>query len=290
MFKSILISLIFMLIGCQNVRPKSDSSKLSIEDVYINLIKDKQDADGFIDTNHCDALLHTGLLSVQSIDVNLNAAELNGQWFRRPLSYPECYTEGKSRSTISRDMLLGVLWYAVANNDLDTLERMWDYGTSHAWIMGNNEHTIMNPNMISLLARSIKYLNGEDYKARHLPMVYPTNCEGYVCHLAALQIALNGHIFGQINSYERDYLINIANKNPNNILYAALKAKYTDGDYRQVHRLLSRYPTTRLPNNTDWCDDWPVQRDDNDIGLKPCTEDKQHSGGEVLFVLWLMTN
>jgi len=283
--------LTFLLLACSTFSPKSSPKTIDLEAQYVSMVQDIQDENGFIDTKYCDSILHTALIGVHpDIKVNLEAAEKSpGEWLRRPLSYPECFESGESRSTISRDMLLGVMWWAVVNKDLGMLERMWDYGTSNAWFMGNNVHTVMNFNMITLLAKAIYKLGGSDYLPRR-SYIYFGNCEGYVCHLSALQIALNGYIEGSIRGSHVDYLIKIADKNPNNILFAALKAKYVDYDFAKVFAMIAqRYPADRLPNTSDWCDDWPVQREDTDSNLRPCKGvGRQHSGGELLFTLWII--
>lgn len=301
MLKLFILFISLMFSSCSVYGPKSRVSVFDsdIEQVYIELIRSEmQDENGFIDYKHCDSLLHTGLLGVhKKIKVNITAAELSpGQWLRRPINYDECYKSGESRSTISRDMLLGLIWYSVYNDRLDILENLWDYGVNHFWIMGEDDtggfHTIMNSKMISLLARSIKYLGGNYSKFWvNTPIKFSDNCGGYVCHLTALQIGLLAKINGGVSESEFKVLKQLKNRNPNNILYQTLYHKYLDGDYTKVYNLIdSKYPPNRLPNNLDWGDDWPVQRDDDDPGLRPSRETRQHSGGELLFVLALINN
>lgn len=282
--------LLIFLLACSTFKPKSSSNKVDIESNYISMIKEVQDENGFIETKHCDSLLFSALIGVHpEVDVNLEAAEVReGEWLRRPTNYPECFEAGASRSTISRDMLLGVIWWATVNKDLGMLERMWEYGSSNAWVMGNNVHTVMNFNMITLLAKAIYKLGGKDHLPRRSYLVFG-DCEGYVCHLSALQIALVGEIEGSIRGSHADYIINISDRNPGNILFQALRAKYVDHNFIKVYALISsKYPTDRLPNTSDWCESWPVQREDTDSNLRPCRMEKIHSGGELLFTLWLI--
>lgn len=167
----------------------------------------RQDPHGFVLTEHCDSTFFSGLLGASGYQVDMTAAEVGpGQWLRRPTSYPECWGCGKSRSTISRDMLLGVYWWAWEHQDLGLLERMWDYGVRHFWRMGRGRYwgadTIMNPAMISTLAQMIYVLGGKNHwVARRLPTWWSvTQKPGqfYVNRLTAIHLILRREIYGQL--------------------------------------------------------------------------------------------
>ncbi len=262
-----------------------------MEKNYVAMVQSIQDEYGFIDTDKCDSLAHSGLIAVHpEIDVDLRAAEISpGEWIRRPTTYMDCYRTGESRSIISRDGLLSVILASVVNKDLELLEDMWEYGAKNNWVMGKTTHSLMNTNMISLLARAIKHLGGTDhYLSRQIPIIH-SECKGYECHLVAVQIATYGEIEGHIEERHIDYLEKLVKKNPRNILYQALYTKYLNGNFKKVHKLIKeKYPMYRLPNNSDWADDWPTQRDDNDDNLKPGKTEKKHSAGELIFVYALM--
>ncbi len=295
MLKHLLIIVLSLkFLSCSTHEPKNLNIGSSIlEQKYVSMIQGIQDANGFIDTKHCDSLMHTGLLSTHSsIEVDIRAAEGRpGEWFRRPLDYKECFKNNESRSTISRDMLLGVLYYAVYNKDLEILEDLVDFGTKRNWVMGSDNtggfHTIMNTKMLSLLGRSIEYL-GSESKLAYLPISFNANCEGFTCHLTALQIGLLAKINNSVSDKNLKVLKKLKNKNPNNLLYNTLYHKYADGNFSSVYKLMDKYPLDRLPNNTDWSDDWPPQRDDDDPGLLPGAQKKQHSGGEILFIFSIL--
>jgi len=289
MYKLLTLTLLLTLVSCRTYKPHNSTLPSDTYTRYVALLPTVQDSNGFVDTGHCDSILHTALISViPGTNINLSAAEIGpGQWLRRPANYPECFESGESRSTISRDMILGVIWSAVANKDLEMLERLWEYGSSHAWIMGTPfYHTILNPNMVSLLSRAIEKLGGEKYIERKIPLTFG-DCDGYVCHLTALQIALYGYIEGDLSSGQINILKKLVDKAPANVLFQALYHKYTNGDYSAVKRLMAKYPTNRLPTNKDWCDEWPVQRTEVS---QPCDTPKQHSGGELLFIIWLIAS
>ncbi len=287
--------IVLLLASCSVYKPKPtelSSDLKTYEFNYVHMVQSIQDEFGFIDTDKCDSLAHTGLIAIHpQIDVDLEAAEISdGEWLRRPVTYKECHKSGESRSKISRDGLLSVIYAAYVNKDLAMLERMWEYGASNNWVMGSTLHSVMNPNMISLLAQAIHKLGGADhYISRQIPVLPLYNCKGYECHLSMVQIALFGELNGKIYEHHLDFLKKLEKKNPKNILVKTIIHKYTDGDFSSIERLIkAKYPLYRLPNRRDWCDDWPTQRDDNDPNLKPCKGEKPHSAGELIFVFGLM--
>lgn len=185
----------------------------------------KQDQHGFVATDHCDSTLFSGMLSAGGMRVNMTAAEKSpGEWLRRPTSYPECWGCGKSRSTISRDMLLGVYWDAWRHGDLPMLERLWRYGVKHGWRMGKGRwfgaDTVMNTAMISTLAQMIYRLGGENHWiARRLPTFWSVKDEHYKNRLTALHLGLRREVFGPLGWYARDTVLELAELFPDNPLF-----------------------------------------------------------------------
>jgi hypothetical protein len=94
-----LILLVLGVLGVlscgSNVTPSTptETSLDRLEDKYLlykDLVSNHQDSYGFIYTEHCDATLFSGLLSIVK-EVELEAAkDSKGQWFRRPTSYTPC--------------------------------------------------------------------------------------------------------------------------------------------------------------------------------------------------------
>lgn len=291
---TILLSL--YTLGCGS-KPRSVDVPLLISeraDIYRALVSKTQDDDGFIDTKRCDSLLFSSLISTAGIDVNLEAAEVSpGEWLRRPISYPECYENRLSRSRVSRDMLLGVFWDSWAKGDLNRLQRIWDYGSANNWIMGTYRPLdlkaigtmTMNPAYITLLARMIYALGGPDYTVRLAPIFITNSCEGFTCHLSVLYLLLLGEVSG-LSSSQIDRLEQISIQNPQNLLFTAAAIKY--GKHRPWLVNWSLYPADRLPDSSDRCETWATQRDDNDVGLQPCTKNELHSGGDLIFVDWIL--
>lgn len=178
---------------------------------------------GWPDRWDCDATLWASLAQTAGLEgVQLGLAEYApGQLGRRPL--PACYpaTSGHpdSKSSISKDMILGYLWAAWARADYAAVRRLADYGENHSlevvagfpvgWVMGEPfpamaSRVVLSPAGIGLVGRMLYVLSGSadapDY--RQIPAAYPPRSETaaqepYQRHLAALAIALSGAVTEQ---------------------------------------------------------------------------------------------
>ena len=241
------------------------------------------DPSGFIEVNHCDSLLFTALANLTA---DLSAAEPDpGRYVRRPVGYPDCFATGSSRSDVSRDMLLGVTYHSYITGDLDRLLRLWDYGTSHNWIMSvhGGQHAIYGPADMALLAQTIYVLSdGErDYSIRHAAPSVAYNKEGYVRHLQAITVWLRREVYGGLLKSEIELIERYADEAPNNALFPMVLGRYDVA----ARLLINTYPRDRLPTSADWCDAWRIQRLDGDSGQLPCADRGLiHSGGELLFI------
>lgn len=241
-------------------------------------------------SRECDALLFVSLQQVglnEPGDVEMAESE-SGKWNRlpRPDYAAEC------SSDISRDMLTGVFVWAWEFRRLDVLERMWAYGESHDWVMGEERkpglqnRVRMLPGTQGLLAELIATLGGESHWERKLLNVTPLSTEaGFQSHLTLLQIHLRGEMHNGLSAGELDSLREILWHMAGNPLAHALLHKYTDGDQSvATNLLLSIWPAGRLPTQRDWSEEWRTQRSDGDTGLQPGDSDVPHSGGDFLFV------
>lgn len=263
---------------------------------YLSLIPTVQGPSGFISTDRCDSLLLSSLLaSVAPGIVDPRSAEDTvhpGRWYRRPVSIPECYSTGESRSTISRDQLLGVLWWAWRTQRLDILQDLWRYGEERSWFMGDGRldgaDTQFGP-LVGLLAREIFALGGSDYAARLVPLPAETEqgSVGFDAHLQVLEILLAGEIGGDISDSALERLREQVARQPRNPLYQYAAHRYTDGVQGAATALLSDpalYPSDHLPTSADRCEEYLPQRDDGP-DWQPCpAEGRTHSGVDFLFV------
>ena len=275
---------------------------------YLHLIEQKTDEHGFILTDHCDATLFSGLLgTVLDINVNLIAARRFGteQWFRRPSQ--DCYPD-HSRSTISRDMLLGVICYAWRTRDLPIINDLWAYGENNGWVMGEGDFTatFFTPAMQSILARVMYELGGDDhYVIRSIPIKLPEIFNhkvivnsgrpvGFQAHLEVLGILLVGEVEGGLAAGLVAILKHHADRQPENALFLYGYDKHATGDYKDAIAILNSetlFPSSRLPTRKDHAEDWLWQRDFGADWLPsedPSDQREELTGGDFLFVAALI--
>lgn len=305
----ITISVMFLfLLSCGQHKEKvttvntvaSDATRAQLRDrydLYLEGLKSRhQGPAGFILSEACDSLLFTGLVAatVPDIAVDLTAArDAGGAWHRRPLSLPECYPEF-SGSSISRDMLVGVLWYAWRTKRLDIAEQLLSYGHAHGWVMGAGPYsrTYVMPGLQSTIAEVVYRLGGHnDAALRSFPQVYG-DADGYELHLQVLLILLRGELTGNIGDWALEKLQTAFTSNQRNALYAYAHAKWVSGDYAPAYAALADanyFPPDRLPSTKKYCAEWLWQRD---LGAdwQPCPSEnsKEHSGADWLFVYGLL--
>lgn len=256
-------------------------------ELYQRLFEAVSDKNGFIATEHCDSLMYSSLANP---NINLQAAEIEpGKWLRRPTDYPECFSSGESKSNISRDGLVGVIYRSLKNKDVAMLKRMWDYGQSHNWVMGQDgwQHSVFTPDYIALLAQALyKTSDGKyDYIARvfTFPKMVPA-LPGYTSQLQAIYIKLKDELY---NTYNGDIARKLFDQNKINPLLAII----ADDKEAATDLLLQTWPEDRLPTSHDWCADWLLDQASNGNGRNPClNEDVTHSGGDFLFVTRLVLN
>lgn len=244
---------------------------------------------GFIQTGECDSLLFSGLYgTVAEVDL-LAARDESGQWFRRPLSLPECYEAKASASTISRDMFVGLLWWIWTHKKLDVAEDLWKYGLVHNWVMGQGEpsRVVFTPNMQYMLAELICRLGGSTCKAsaRSFPLAWTVGNIGFQAHLDVLLILLKGEMTRTITDDELLVLKTQSEKQPFNALFSYAFHRFTDGNQNSAIELLllnKWFPSDRLPTASDRCEPWLWQRDMSD-DWNPCVGG-MHVGGDFIFV------
>lgn len=286
---------------------------------YFKLSFAQRDDNGFVESQECDSLLFTGLLGcLPSTGVNIEAAhDYDGKWLRRPKTLPPCYDytdkwilkdrlvslykyykehgfdkEGMKKifeaggSSISRDMLVGLAWYAYANKRLDISESVIKYALSHKLIMGQGTptRTLMTPGLLSTYAWISYKLGGPSrWLIRHIPQSESKSVVDFQAHLSVLHILLRNKLTGK-NNY-KDLLLKQAQRQPNNALFQ-FAAGYVDA----AKVLLANekwFPKDRLPTAKDRDAQWLWQRDYGDDWL-PYDSDKVHSGADFLFCYWLI--
>lgn len=276
---------------------------------YRNLVSSVQDKWGFVSSENCDALIMTSLLGASGVPVaDIYAAEdptNPGKWVRRPQFRDgaplPCYGNkdpelDSSRSSISRDQLLGLAWYFWRTKDLAGAQRVRAYADAHGNTMGEGDEatTGLRLPLSQTYSLLIEKLGGPAHVGVIAPLPDVAPLSGYQQHLQALHILLRGEIQGDISALQRWILCSLADKHPDSPLMQAAAAHWYSSTYWPKFlsaAMNERYfPTNRLPTSADRCTDWAVQQD-NPADWVPCPkEQKTHSGGDFLFAVSILSD
>lgn len=152
----------------------------------------------------CDSLLWSGLAAYAGAPVDLSLAEYYpGEWHRRPA--PSCWTKADgdvgSKSTISKDMLQGLLLAIWETRDVQTALRLAKFGEDNQWRMGEPypemaSRVVMSGNLKGQLGRIIyKLTDGRDRRSyRNTAPLYGPVFKDYERHIQAIGIYLYGEL------------------------------------------------------------------------------------------------
>lgn len=244
-----------------------------------------QDEDGFIDSEHCDSLLFSALTGcVPDIKVDIDKAFNGKTWERRQCKNP-CFPE-HSKSSISRDMLLGLAWFAYYNKRLDISESVINHALKNNMIMGEGKlaRIIMTPGLLATYAWISYKLGGPSrFWLRWIPTNITKNQTGYQAHLTVLHGLLREKVSGKVKNLDVfDYYYKHSPKNP---LFAIAASHYKEAEDSLIEDTF--WPNNRLPTNKDRKPQWLMERDPSE--WIPGDEDKVHSGADFLFTSWLIT-
>ena len=259
----LLILAALALLGCKQDKVERTRTKVTdgyitvaaLRDEWLDQLGERSEMYGWPSDDDCDGLLWAGEASSGGAQVDLLAAErAPGEMLRTPYdpSFPEreCFARGGSKSTISRDMLLGYMLGLLRTKDLFSARRLYDYGKAHDWMMGSPQGILtavyFNPNMQALLARLIYVLSDKtDARDRHDAVpVYFTVKKDYEKHLQVLSIYLFGEMTrragkGYITQPMLDRLKSHAEAQPDDALFNAVLGQFT-GDYSRAITLLEQ--------------------------------------------------
>lgn len=255
-----------LVVGCGKKVEEADSQKLGrlgeLRAKYQeNVEKAKKEWDqetGWPSKDDCDGTLWAGLARAGQVSsVMLNRAKhADGKIHRRPTS--PCYANGQdlgSKSTISKDMLLGYVYGLFRSGNRGELEYLFGYGRSNNWIMGEPAsevgRVVLTPNGIATLCRAIKSLGGSYKPECDLPVSFGSGNADFERHLAVLGILLWGEVNGGTKLVESsdaipagalETLTRLSYESPKDALFQAAYALYTTGDYSYpVDLLLGEY-------------------------------------------------
>lgn len=245
-------------------------------------------------TNNCDSLLFDALMSVAKQDIffELRPYMDNSGAFHRTTSH-NCYPD-RSQSTISRDMLWGVMWHLWVYKKKDLAEEILNYAILNKWIMGKGpiSRTMMTPTLMYMLANIVSKLGGTSHAVLlNLPTASGSEVEGFEAHLQFLYLTLRANMGMDTDMAKLEAL---HKANPNNPLFAVPVNR------AEAERLLLQeqyWPSNGIATTANYCTDWLTQRSEMRDGQKskdwlPCTDEGivQHSGGDFLFATWLLMN
>lgn len=257
--------------------------------LYKKFIKPHQDKDGFVNVDDCDSLLFSGLLSI-AMPVRLWAANHLGNWFRRPTDYDECYKCGDSKSTISRDMLLGLMIGAWAADDHTVFWTIIRKAKSSYGFMGKGvpSRTFIG-SLIGTAVHGWRELSGnsKDFPLLAKVPFYPSkSVVGFEAHLAVLHVYLREQM-GLISENEALRYYNFhAEREPLNPLFLALSGQYAAAEaiLMDVHL----WPEDRLPRSSDRHSSWLMERDFGEDWMPTDGPDVEHNGADFIFCATLL--
>jgi hypothetical protein len=296
---------------------------------YLELIKTVQDPHGFIESHECDSLGYTALAACDSrVKVDITAAFHNGRWHRRPINSDCCGCWDSNRpenkvpyakklqeaikeivstrkidqrklskilsykgSTISRDMLVMLAWYAWAHKRLDISESVIKYAVKHFGRMGEGDpaRTGIRPALFSTYCWISYKLGGPSRPWARLPIfnISAAKLDDYRAHLQVLHIVLRRKVTGKTTKKYEKILSWQYKRQPQNPLFAI-----ACGDYSAATNMMldddKYWPQDRLPTTHDRSTQWLPMRDCGDDWLPDKGEAKTHSGGDLIFLNWLI--
>lgn len=260
-------------------------------DLYQSLIKKHQNQYGFIMYGHCDSLLYTGLFSVATDNIDIKAArDDKGYWHRRNTEL-SCYPIG-SKSTISRDMMLGLYWYLWEHKDSSLAESVLAHAKVNNYVMGLGDpaRLLMMPSGEATLAEICYRLGGKNrWFTRHQGHFWPKTLDDYAIHLLVQHVLLRGNILGHISNKALKALKHYSSNNFHNPLYTYAHSAYSDGNMNHTVKLLLQenlWPSDRLPTPQDRKNDWIISRNagDNWEPHKDKCKTREHPGADFIVV------
>lgn len=261
--------------------------------LYIQLSNEQGRPDGFV--SGCDGLLFTSLGAAGGITANIQQAEVEpGHWLRRPISHGPCYFYDdwwSDGSEISRDMILGVLEYAIKSKKLSLAADIIDYAKKHGNTLGEGatSRTNVTPQLYGTLYEMAYQAGGENNPTRFIPLALDGDLEGYQAHLMVLHILLRYQLTGITESMAKT-VGGYADAHPENAFFQAVKGLETGSQEAALALLMddSVFPVDRLPGSSEYCEPYRWQRDGGADWLPCPAEGKIHSGVDFIFIASLI--
>ena len=288
--------LLILIAACSRTKPVESKTPLAEvqakRDVYLSLQKSQMDEFGWLSPK-CDGLLFNSLAAYagQSIDV-MKAEKESGLWERHP-SF-SCYPE-ESKSTISKDMMSGLILYLFMSKNFDALERILTRCNDNKVAGGLGceiGEAIDQETYWSRVVLPISTINEIEEMLNKRPTPEPQKVVGFTDHLESLKLYRSALLHKGLTVYEVENLRILKESSPNNAVYSSLYHKYTDGNFSKAISVLmdERYfPSDRLPTDCDRKSHYIFERDeDDDWQPKPDCTGEVHPGIDLTFVVKIM--
>lgn len=210
----------------------------------------------------------------------------------RPMRNPTV-TVAESNTPWSKDMETGFLWCIYTDptpsRALSALQAHISYGRANLWDMcgaaaGWNisevdrlSECVMTPGLEATEYVLLKHLGGacdarcEAAQIDPLGADIPEDGSETGQHLAVLHRGLRGFLLGGLSNLELTALQTDSQEEPNNALYSCMYHRFSDGNVNQAAELLldeSKFPSTSLPTNIDYCTPYLYNRDELENGAE----------------------
>lgn len=272
-------------VGCRKREGVSDADRQAIQSkyqTYLTLATEKEKSHGWLYLD-CDGLLFSSLSAWAGVDSAIDAAKQRpGVWWRRPDE--NCYPE-ESKSEISRDMITGLVWWLYSEKKASDIKDIYKLCRYSGFLgLGDKSRTKCTPNIYSTLSVAYKGLTGVELGWSGVAVTRTTKMTGYEVHLTALQIAFRKMVTGGLSKTNEAWLYRRLRYNPSNAILLT-----TWGDGAAAGQVLLRedlFPSGRLPNSHDRCEQWLWQRDEGE--WEPCPDYEEYRGGDFLFAAKLL--
>lgn len=286
-----LLMLLIVLIGLTSCGSDEKSPPLPALPTPLEQLQDKYDLYLSLQSDllrdDCDGLLFRSLASVGG-NSNINVME----HYKDPLWHRSPDNDCSNTTTISRDMIVGLLWWVWRTKNVEVASQLKQYAEEHALKMGEGDLRVyLTPQLYNTLFYIHKRLTGSN-KDSTLPTIWDAGLDGYQAHIQMLHILLRAEIELYVQSKELEVIKAMYEREPDNALFAYAYSKFVSGNYdRLVAHLASmpQFPNDRLPTSQHRCTEWLWQRVSTSNDWKPCVDKQEaYSGGDFLFIAKLI--
>lgn len=248
-------------------------------------------------TFHCDSLLFDALGKIGGQSVSLYKFRSGKKWFRTQSH--DCFKDGRSKSTVSRDMLKGVILAAYWYKEKKLLQDTVDHLRSADWMAGDavDKATKMGrcfvtPSLRADMCEALYRLGGSDLPLiRSTPVCVSKNQTNYKQHLEALTILTSDIVRGGITEQMRDAIEHYDTEYSLNALWNYLYERYIFGGGNETYDLLMNeafWPNDKLPTSHDRKAKWLFERDYNEYKGDTLAPKQVYPGTDFCFVASLL--